>query len=174
MTKARHLTLVKTTGYSNRASAKSDDRIDTLKQRVHRHSPKCLFLRPSFMVGLFRALRRTALFVGSINLFKPATLSLDTERGSLSITKRAIMPNPTQVTPVSRDYLDAQDDFHRLISQSKALLFALSCNDNHKDLGDEIMSDSLWLLIDRLRDVEAAHNQIVDQANLFINQREVA
>jgi hypothetical protein len=174
MTKNCHLTLVGQKPYSSPAPAITGVGISTLHSRAHRRSSKRLFYAHSFMVGLFRAFRRAVLLIGSTNLFKPATLSLSTERGSLSIIRRTTMANRTQISTNYRGYISAQDDLHRLITQSKALLFTLTSNDNHNDLGSEALTDVLWLLTDRLRDVSAAYLQLISQSNLLVNQREVA
>jgi len=84
------------------------------------------------------------------------------------------MSNPTQNPSDFSQFLDSQDDFDRLMAQSKALLTALLSDDSYKDLDATVIGNLLWLIDDRLSGVRAANNQIVTYANLQLNSQKVA
>jgi hypothetical protein len=72
-------------------------RFSSLSSRVHRHSPKCLFLCPQFYGGLIQGASARRPLDRSTNLFKPATQLFSSDRGSLSIIKRAYAMNNLSV-----------------------------------------------------------------------------
>jgi len=174
MTKNCHLTLVRQKPYPSLAEAKPSVRRGNLNVRAHKRSLEALFLCPSFG-GLYGAPSGGRSRTGISTSVQPATHCVETiGSGSQILYEDSIMQNHTQNSPIHWDYISAQDDLHRLITQSKALLFTITSNDNHNDLGPEALSDVLWLLTDRLRDVDAAYLHLITQSNLLVNQREVA
>ena len=69
------------------------------------------------------------------------------------------MSNNTQ-NP-SNDYLAAQDDFTRQMTQAKSLLIALSSDDQSSTMTTEHVGGALWLLLDRLDDMNASHQKLI-------------
>lgn len=62
---------------------------------------------------------------------------------------------------LSNEFIVAQDNFDRYMAQSKSLLVALSAEDQFKAMSDEHIAGSLWLLFDRLNDLQTAHEHFV-------------
>ena len=56
--------------------------------------------------------------------------------------------------------LDIQDDFHKMLSQTKALVTFMLCNDNMEGINRETINNLLWLVQDRLDDMEASYNKL--------------
>lgn len=49
---------------------------------------------------------------------------------------------------------DTKDTLDRLVAQAHAVTAALIGNDAHKSLNDEVVSNLLWLIQDRLNDID--------------------
>ena len=64
------------------------------------------------------------------------------------------------------DFLAIQDDFDRLLSQTKAILYALTTNGDIDVLDKDIITDALWLVQDRLDDMARTYQKTVS-----MNQR---
>lgn len=56
----------------------------------------------------------------------------------------------------SSDRIDAIDDIGRLASQALGVLACLSAEDNFKNLTDETIRNTLWLLRDQLEGINSA------------------
>lgn len=69
------------------------------------------------------------------------------------------MPKNTQVPSI--EFLAAQDNFARQMTQAKSLLIALSGDDQFSTMNTEHVSGVLWLLLDRLDDLNASHQKLV-------------
>ena len=53
-------------------------------------------------------------------------------------------------------YVDAQDNFDRLLSQTKALVLMITANDNFMSIDKREVANALWLVMDRLDDIGEA------------------
>lgn len=69
----------------------------------------------------------------------------------------------TQVPSI--DFLAAQDNFARQMTQAKSLLIALSGDDQFSSMSTEHAVGALWLLLDRLDDLNESHNKLVDSVS---------
>jgi|GEM_PF-5627658 len=56
--------------------------------------------------------------------------------------------------------LDRRDEFCRLLTQSKALVNMMTANDNLDGIPAQTVSDLLWLLSDRLDDMQASYDRL--------------
>ncbi len=54
--------------------------------------------------------------------------------------------------------LDTADTLDRLISQTRAVTVALLGNGAHRHMNPEVVSNLIWLVYDRLGDIEKAVN----------------
>lgn len=59
------------------------------------------------------------------------------------------------------DYMDDVDNLDRLMTQSKSLVNFMVANDNMDGLKFQTISDLLWMLGDRLNDIEAAQAKLL-------------
>lgn len=50
-------------------------------------------------------------------------------------------------------YMDLQDELNKYVVQSKAVLVALSCEGQCKNMSGQYIAEALWLVIDRLDDI---------------------
>ena len=62
-------------------------------------------------------------------------------------------------------FIQAQDDFDRLLSQTQSLLTVLTANDNFMHIDKREVANALWLAMDRLTDIEAAYQRTVQAAS---------
>lgn len=69
-------------------------------------------------------------------------------------------------------FLEAQDDFDRLLSQTKALLLAVTANDNFEYLNKHTVANSLWLALDRLDDLEASSDGCIRSVDRVVEHQE--
>ncbi len=58
-------------------------------------------------------------------------------------------------------FIQAQDDFNRLLSQTKALLLVLTANDNFMHIDKQEVANALWLAMDRVNDLGEAYRRTV-------------
>ncbi|MFD2176933.1 hypothetical protein [Veronia pacifica] len=63
---------------------------------------------------------------------------------------------------LSKDTLDLQNDIDRMLSQSIAVLDSLSFEDQFKCLPTNTIASVLWLLSDRLREIEINYQALTD------------
>ncbi|RXJ70782.1 hypothetical protein CS022_22420 [Veronia nyctiphanis] len=67
---------------------------------------------------------------------------------------------------VPKNLHSLQEDIDRLVFQSKALVITLSAQDQFKSLTDETLSSALWLLNDRLNDIDQACQRLFEETAL--------
>lgn len=72
--------------------------------------------------------------------------------------------NTAKLSPVeatkSNQLIDTVDNLNRLTSQARAVVASLCSDDNFKTLNEATLANLLWLLGDRLDDIEAQIKQI--------------
>ncbi|MAR01591.1 MAG: hypothetical protein CMI00_13765 [Oceanospirillaceae bacterium] len=66
------------------------------------------------------------------------------------------------VSEFDSQFLDMRDDLNRLFGQSKAAILALTCNCNFESMNGESISNMLWLISDRMDDLETRVGMMVD------------
>ena len=64
----------------------------------------------------------------------------------------------------SHQLLELQDDFNRVMCQTKALTSILMPDDQNSRPSTEVVAGGLWLLSDRLSDIEAVYDKIIKLA----------
>lgn len=66
---------------------------------------------------------------------------------------------------IANNSLDYQEEINRLVSQTKALLLTLTAQDQFKTLHEQTIADALWLLTDRLSDIETTCGNMFKEAS---------
>lgn len=72
------------------------------------------------------------------------------------MTNQQDMPDKQQLR------LDAFNNFDRLMAQTKTAILILTMNDNFKCMRDEDISNALWLIGDRVDDLQQAYESLAD------------
>ena len=61
-------------------------------------------------------------------------------------------------------FLDAQDNFTRLLAQTQALATITCADDHFAGMGERTLGNILWLIGDRIDDMGKAYGEVVKQA----------
>ena len=64
----------------------------------------------------------------------------------------------------SHQLIELQDDFNRVMCQTKALASILMPDDESSRPSTEVVASGMWLLSDRLSDIEAVYEKIIKLA----------
>ena len=67
------------------------------------------------------------------------------------------MTNQQDIADQQQLRLDACNNFDRLMAQTKTAILMLTINDNFKCMKDEDISNALWLVGDRIEDLQKAY-----------------
>ncbi|MDF1644884.1 MAG: hypothetical protein P1U80_11945 [Pseudomonadales bacterium] len=67
----------------------------------------------------------------------------------------------TTIETARSQFLQAQDNFNRLLAQTKALAVVLMPEDESSTYSVEITANAIWLLTDRLKDIESAFEDTI-------------
>ena len=59
-------------------------------------------------------------------------------------------------------FIEIQNDFHRFLAQTKALAVVLMPEEEASTPCIEVVASAMWLLSDRLEDMEAAYNKTIE------------
>ena len=66
----------------------------------------------------------------------------------------------TQSTHPKHDLMNNIEILDRQVTQAKAVLICLSANDHFKELSPETVANTLWLLNDRMDDIQKGLNKL--------------
>ncbi len=145
--------------YAFPALAKSGAGIDNPQEprALARSHKGALFLCLLFMVG-FSVHLRVAAFRGAV-LSTPISPPPYLVQNFISWWKQLPNSGVAAMYDASR-LLDIQDDLDRLLSQTGALVNTLIANDHFTRLDKTSLSELLWLVSERMRDIAVANTKL--------------
>ena len=141
--------------YSERALAKSGVGIITPEYRALARSTEiALFLRSHYggPYGAASAGRSSVAVVITLYGFATSILSPVNGEGNQSYSEVKAMQD------YSTSLIDLQDDIHRSLSQTRAVVISASMIDINDTINTEIFKNLLWLIESQLEQIEKSHN----------------
>lgn len=70
---------------------------------------------------------------------------------------------PTRLSSKEPTLFDLQNEFDRYMIQTQSLVCALICEDHAEDIGTVHVANLLWLIQDRLSDIDTIQKQVYEK-----------